>query len=411
MNKEIKNALFTGANNKESLYDLSIPSKWNGKLVIFIHGYMGYKDWGCWNLVQGFFTKNQFGFIKYNASHNGSTIENPIDFDDLASFGQNNYVKELQDFEAITNLVQDEFDEMPEIYVIGHSRGGGISLLQSSNGLVSKIVSWAGISSISDRFPKGKDLKEWQEHGYYYRKNGRTGQTMPHSYSQYESFLNYEQRLNIENYCKNSTTPTLVIHGENDTSVPLQEGEHIASWLETKLKIIPGTQHTFDSYQPWGKSEMPTALTQVCQLTLDFFKGTEGKATSERDEKLSLLADLVKLAKSDNEVREIEFQFLFSIAAQLGITKDDFMYVFEKNIEFTPPKLEADRIVQFQRLILLMNVDLEAGTEEIDYIKNIGMRMGLNPMATNEVLNRMNDHENKIVPPDELLVIFKTFNN
>lgn len=411
MKKDINNAIFTGAENKKSLYDLAIPNDWNGKLVIFIHGYMGYKDWGCWNLVQDFFTQNQYGFIKYNVSHNGGTIENPIDFDDLASFSQNNYLKELQDFEAITNLVQSEFDEMPEIYVIGHSRGGGISLLQSDNGLVSKIVSWAGISSIADRFPTGDDLIEWQEHGYYYRKNGRTGQTMPHKYTQYENFLKYEQRLNIENYCKNSTTPTLVIHGENDTSVPLTEGENIAKWLETKLHIIPGTQHTFDSSQPWDKLEMPAALNQACQLTLDFFNGTKNQSTSDKTEKLSLLADLVKLAKSDNEVREIEFQFLFSIAAQLGITKAEFMHVFQENIEFAPPKLEADRIVQLQRLILLMNVDLEAGTEELDYIRNLGMRMGLHPMATNEVLNRMNKYPNKIIPPDVLLAIFKTFNN
>ncbi|MGB0915595.1 MAG: hypothetical protein ACPGVI_05955 [Crocinitomicaceae bacterium] len=114
MKKDINNAIFTGAENKKSLYDLAIPNDWNGKLVIFIHGYMGYKDWGCWNLVQDFFTQNQYGFIKYNVSHNGGTIENPIDFDDLASFSQNNYLKELQDFEAITNLVQSEFDEMPE---------------------------------------------------------------------------------------------------------------------------------------------------------------------------------------------------------------------------------------------------------------------------------------------------------
>ena len=34
-----------------------------------------------------------------------------------------------------------------------------------------------------------------------------------------------------------------------------------------------------------------------------------------------------------------------------------FLKVFDENISFQPPKLEGDRIVQFQRLILLMNVD------------------------------------------------------
>ena len=129
------------------------------------------------------------------------------------------------------------------------------------------------------------------------------------------------------------------------------------------------------------------------------------------NEKLSLLAELIKLAKSDKEVREIEFQFLLSIAAQLGVTKDDFKHLFEEYIEFLPPKLEADRIVQFQRLILLMNVDLEINEEEIDYIRDLGIRMGLNPGATDAVLREMHNHPLKIIPPEILINIFKTYHN
>ncbi len=126
MQKEIKNAVFKGANGKNSLYDLAIPNQWNGKLIIFIHGYMGYKDWGAWNLVSDYFSNQSFGFLKYNTSHNGGTIENPIDFDDLDAFAENNYSKEVHDFEGIIQVVQEEFEISPEIYIIGHSRGGGI---------------------------------------------------------------------------------------------------------------------------------------------------------------------------------------------------------------------------------------------------------------------------------------------
>ena len=58
MYRSNKNKIFTGANKKKSLYDLDIPENWNQKLIIFIHGYMGYKDWGCWNLVSDYFTFN-----------------------------------------------------------------------------------------------------------------------------------------------------------------------------------------------------------------------------------------------------------------------------------------------------------------------------------------------------------------
>ena len=132
---------------------------------------------------------------------------------------------------------------------------------------------------------------------------------------------------------------------------------------------------------------------------------------SEENEKLGLLAQLVKMAQADDKIRDIEFQFLLSLAAQMGVTKEEFKRLFEENIQFQPPKLESDRIIQFQRLILLMNVDLEIDEREMDYIKDLGIRMGLHPSATDTVLREMHNYENKIVPPARLIEIFSTFHN
>lgn len=132
---------------------------------------------------------------------------------------------------------------------------------------------------------------------------------------------------------------------------------------------------------------------------------------SDENEKLGLLAQLVQMAKADGKIRDVEFQFLISLAAQMGVTKDDFKQISEKNIEFQPPRLESERIVQFQRLILLMNIDLEIDDREMDYIKDLGIRMGLHPSATNTVLREMHDYENKIVPPARLIEIFSTYHN
>ena len=131
----------------------------------------------------------------------------------------------------------------------------------------------------------------------------------------------------------------------------------------------------------------------------------------ERNEKLSLLSELIKMANIDDKMREIEYSFLLSVSAQLGITNDDFSKLFNKYISFHPPKLEFDRILQFQRLILLMSVDLEIHEEELRLIRDLGLRMGLNPTATESVLSEMNNYSNNIVPPDRLLEVFRTFHN
>jgi uncharacterized tellurite resistance protein B-like protein len=128
-------------------------------------------------------------------------------------------------------------------------------------------------------------------------------------------------------------------------------------------------------------------------------------------ERLSLLAELIKMAKADDEVREIEFDFLLILAQQMGVSKEDFKLLFEQYIAFHPPKLEGERILQFQRLILIMNVDEDMSQEELDYIRELGIKMGLHSNATNEVLTIMNDYENKVVPPEKLISIFKTFHN
>lgn len=124
-------------------------------------------------------------------------------------------------------------------------------------------------------------------------------------------------------------------------------------------------------------------------------------------EKLSLLTELIKLARCDNKVREQEYNFLLTIARSLHVSKDDFDSLFDNYIELTPPESEFDRILQFHRLVLLMNVDTKTSDSELVFIKDIGIRIGLSPQATNRVLAEMNNYPNKVIPPDRLIEIFK----
>ena len=124
-------------------------------------------------------------------------------------------------------------------------------------------------------------------------------------------------------------------------------------------------------------------------------------------EKLSLLTELIKLARCDHKVREQEYNFLLTIAQSLNVRKEDLDSLFDQYIDFTPPESEFERILQFHRLVLLMNVDIETSDIEIEFLKDIGIRIGLNPMATNRVLAEMNLYPNKVIPPDKLIEIFK----
>ena len=128
-------------------------------------------------------------------------------------------------------------------------------------------------------------------------------------------------------------------------------------------------------------------------------------------EKLSILTELIKLARTDNKLRDEEFNFLYAVAHQLGISDDEFKGLFDKYIEFTPPKSELDRIVQFQRLILVMNVDRDVNEKELSHIRNIGIKMGLQPSATNQLLRLMKEYENGVIPPEKLISVFRIQHN
>ena len=128
-------------------------------------------------------------------------------------------------------------------------------------------------------------------------------------------------------------------------------------------------------------------------------------------EKLSLLTELIKLARCDHKVREQEYEFLVTVAQSLAVSRGDFDLLFEEYIEFTPPKSEFERILQFHRLVLLMNVDKETNKIGRLQFEHLGIRIGLNPMATNQVLSEMDKYPDKVIPPDRLIEIFKEHYN
>ena len=66
-------------------------------MVIFAHGFKGFKDWGAHNLVASHFAENGFRFLKFNFSHNGTTIDRPTEFTDLIGFSDNTFSIEFDD--------------------------------------------------------------------------------------------------------------------------------------------------------------------------------------------------------------------------------------------------------------------------------------------------------------------------
>ena len=248
-------------------------------IVIFCHGYKGYKDWGAWNLMANYFVENDSFFVKFNFSHNGGTIENPIDFPDLTAFGENNFTLELDDLEDVINWIinnksyKNEMDTS-NITLIGHSRGGGIVTIKASeNKNISKVITLNGVSDYGSRFPKGNDLIKWKNEGVMFVINGRTKQEMPHLYQFYKNFQENKERLNIKSAVEKLMKPMLIVSGGEDVVVMPKEGELLHSWNpDNELFYVEEMNHTLGSKHPWDEEKLPKHLSEVVKKCITFIK-------------------------------------------------------------------------------------------------------------------------------------------
>ncbi|MFM1931461.1 MAG: hypothetical protein RL226_764, partial [Bacteroidota bacterium] len=248
-----------GAEGKQILLDVRYnPSRFRQKIVVFAHGYKGFKDWGQWNDVADAFVEQGFCFIKFNFSHNGVTSSNLLDITDLESFGRNTYSKELFDIQAVFDWILST-QELPDgvvtksgLSLIGHSRGGAIAILHAARDhRVDKLVTWGAVSDFRSRFPFGLELERWKKEGVFYALNARTRALLPHYLDFLEDFEQNEERLNIKTAAKSLVCPHLIVHGNDDEAVHVSDAFKIHRWSgKSRLELVEQTGHTFGMGYP-----------------------------------------------------------------------------------------------------------------------------------------------------------------
>jgi len=129
------------------------------------------------------------------------------------------------------------------------------------------------------------------------------------------------------------------------------------------------------------------------------------------EEKLSALSQLIAFARTGKKIKDVEYDFLVIIANQIGVDKEAFDALLLNPVPHINLQSESERIVQFHRLLLLMNVDKEIESAELEKIHQLGLKMGLNIQAIDKTLEIMQKYKNNNIPPDVLLSIFKTYYN
>ena len=114
-------------------------------------------------------------------------------------------------------------------------------------------------------------MKDWKKTGVAYVLNGRTHQRMPHFYQFYEDLIANSEALNIEVATKQIQIPQLIIHGDSDSSVSIEEAQKLHRWNpKSELRTVKNANHVFNTKHPWNLNYMPPELLSVISLISRF---------------------------------------------------------------------------------------------------------------------------------------------
>ena len=265
--------ILTGSEDKVILGDYTYDDEHtNQEIILFVHGFKGFKDWGTHHLVAEYFAKKGYRFIKFNFSHSGVNPDNPHDITDLSAFGLNTISYELADLNTVINYTAHTAP-LSKITLIGHSRGGGLGIVHAAKDpRVSRLITWSAIADFSSLW-KAAQEEEWERTGTIYVENARTKQQMPLKSTLLKDFRNHKEDYNILSAADQIDIPWLIIHGEEDVNVPSSVAKQLAQRQpKAKIKIIEGANHVFGAAHPYTEKTLPPQLLKVCEETLQFIE-------------------------------------------------------------------------------------------------------------------------------------------
>lgn len=277
-----KNIQIAGAAGKKIILDIFYERAGSRRpVVIYSHGFNGFKDWANTDLIATRFAEQGFTFIKFNFSHNGTTATEPETFADLQAFSENNYTKQLYDLAAVIDWCADPLNKFAKqvdpgkISLVGHSMGGGIAILQAARDKrIAKLVCWASIAECKTPWGTWPDEKinEWKINGVAYYINTRTSQHLPMLFQLYEDYQNNAEEYDIKAAISRLRIPILLCHGLKDSSVPFEKALELQGAQPAATLFTVDSDHVFERKHPWPEPDLPGSMEDIVLESIKFLK-------------------------------------------------------------------------------------------------------------------------------------------
>lgn len=264
-------------------YDLYIPSvsvQETFPVILFLHGFKGFKDWGPFPDACEELTRAGFAVVSFNFSHSG--IGASMDqYDHPELFATMTLSQDVRDVGSVIAALKEGdittdkvILDAERIGLVGHSRGGHTAIVASAEfPEVQCLVAWAPVADFSEFWTESM-IADWREKGFTEVENTRTGRKMALGREGYDDLMTQSNRFTALKRIAELYIPTMLIAGKQDESVPVSHSERLFRLCPAdsrEIRLIPETGHTFGAAHPFENQDYPVAFDEVLEFTENWF--------------------------------------------------------------------------------------------------------------------------------------------
>ncbi len=254
-------------------------------LVLLLHGFRAFKDWGFFPYWAEKISKNGFTVAAIDFSLN-AVLDRDNSIFDMEKFARNTVTQEIVEAKMFLEKLHSEPETIlskkhvinwnNEIYLIGHSLGGAIAIMVADeNPAVKKLIT---VNSIFDfDIYTERQKEDWIKNGIKQFVDSTTRQTFVLNVDFLLDRLTYISEKSVTSAVSRLQIPYLILHGDADATVPPQAATVLYNASKnknlTKIKPIKGGSHTFGIKHPFEATN--PILEEVVYLIINFLNENE----------------------------------------------------------------------------------------------------------------------------------------
>lgn len=220
--------------------------------MILCHGSRGYKDWGFLPLLASRIAEEGLLAVTFSFTDSGISGRSGA-FDEPERYRRGTYGSELEDLRRVVDWAARRLGGgsggAPRLGIAGHSRGGAIAILHAAGDpRIRCLASLAAPSRIGvwpDRY-----FEAWRRGEPVAVRDFRTRAELSLGPEIYEDLERNRARYDVIAALETIECPLLVVQGDRDRSVPVEEAREIASHVPSilcELHVIEGAGHGFQA--------------------------------------------------------------------------------------------------------------------------------------------------------------------